>query len=141
LNFSKNFYLRDWFGESMKNSMIGFYVQIANVFNRREAIGYYSATGSPLDPGSGLNTLNLGDFNAVPWYKEASVANALTCSQEQYDRYGQRLYSVDADADQDGIVTQREKYEAWKTSQIQSLKAKANFQTPIRVQAGLIFNF
>lgn len=142
MSISKAFYLKDWFGDGMKNSMIEFRVEISNVFNRRAALSVYSSTDDPLDNGRGLNYTLLGHFNAIPWYKTATHANPASYTTEQYDIYGNRLYNEIADVDQNGIVTQEEKYAAWrKDYETRSIQYRGNFQSPITVRAGVLFRF
>jgi len=138
---SKSFSLRDWFGESMKRSSIEFFVSINNVFNRREAVAVYSVTGDPLDNGTTFLRTK-GDYSATPWYKEATNANPASFTSEQYDKYGYRLYNAAADLDGNGIVTQEEKYAAWrKYTEEVALQARSAFQVPITVNAGIYINF
>ena len=142
LKATKSFYLRDWFGEGMKNSMIEFQVSIDNVFNRREPLLYHSFTHDPLDDGRGLNTVLLGHFLQTPLFKEATHANPASWSPEQYDQYGFRLYNAAADLDGNGIITQQEKYEAWKKRYEEvTIQNRSYFQSPITVNAGVYIKF
>lgn len=141
LNLSKAFYLKDWFGESMKNAQIEFFVQVNNLFNRRAAIQVYRTSGDPLDNGLGLNTVSLGDFSSTPWYATADYANPTSFSKEQYDVYGNRLYNAASDFDQNGMVTQDEKLAAYRKYYENAMQSRPYFQTPITVQAGIHFKF
>jgi hypothetical protein len=139
---SKAFALKDWFGESMGNSRLMVFVNIQNVLNRRAATQYYTGTSDPLDAGTGLNYTLLGNFSATPWYKEATMANSASYTTEQYDTYGYRLYSEAADTDANGIVTQQEKYDAWKKFYKDvTIQQRSLFQAPIRVTAGVVIQF
>jgi len=138
----KSFALKDWFGEQMGNrSRIDFYVDISNVFNRRGAIEPYVTTGDPLDDYH-MNLRPVGMFNHIPWYKEASAANPASYSVDQYDWYGNRLYNEACDFDKNGIVTQQEKYQAYKNYyENTSIQYRNNYQIPIRVSAGFAISF
>ena len=139
---SKSFELKNWFGESMGRSNVEFFVTCDNMFNNRQAVSLYSTTHDPLDGGTGPNTTLEGNFSATPWYKDASKANPASYTFEQYDWYGNRLYSAASDFDGNGIVTQAEKYEAYKRYYEQvSIQGRGTFRAPIRFRAGLVVRF
>ncbi|MDR0926299.1 MAG: carboxypeptidase-like regulatory domain-containing protein [Ignavibacteria bacterium] len=143
MRVSKRFYLADWFGESMgKTANVEFYVNVRNVFNRRQPVYVYSNTGDPLDNGQGLNYTMLGNFSATPWYKDATYANPASYTNEQYDIYGNRLYNENSDLDHNGILTQQEKYDAYKKYYEEiTIQQRSYYSTPITVKAGLIITF
>lgn len=139
---AKTFALKEWFGESMGNSKIQFYLSIDNIFNRRAAVAVYENTQDPLDNGQGLNYTLLGNFSQVPLYKEATNANPISYSKEQYDAYGRRLYDASVDTDNNGIITQQEKYDAYKRYyEGVSIQGRGNYQAPIRARFGVVVNF
>jgi hypothetical protein len=139
---SKTFALKDWFGESMGKSTVEFWVSCDNLFNRREAVYVYANTDDPLDNGQGLNYTLQGNFGAIPWYKEATKANPSSYAIDQYDWYGNRLYNEASDFDGNGIVTQAEKYEAYKRYyENVTIQGRSYYQTPITFRAGLVVRF
>ncbi len=137
----KGFYLKEWFGEGLKNAKIDVYVNIYNVFNDRSANNFYTTTGDPDDDGRSLTTKQAGNFVATPWYKTASYVKPESYSVDQYDQYGNRLYSADADFDGNGIVTQEEKYQAYLKYEEYVISFRSNYKLPIRVAAGIVFRF
>lgn len=136
---SKSFNLKDWF-DGAGNAKIELYAEIKNLFNLRDAISFYSTTGDPDDNGISL-IKEMGSFGSTPWYKEATYADATTFAPDQYDSYGDRLYSAMADTDGNGVVTQQEKYESYIKYVETNLKFRGNYQVPIRVYAGFVFRF
>ncbi|MCL2040007.1 MAG: carboxypeptidase-like regulatory domain-containing protein [Bacteroidetes bacterium] len=139
---SKEFMLKDLFGESMGNSRIQLWVSCNNLFNLRGPINIYTTTEDPLDDGRGLNYTLQGNFSSVPWYKEGTRANPSTCAMEQYDSYGNRLYNEASDFDGNGIVTQAEKYEAYKRYYEEvTIQGRSNYQVPITFRAGVVIFF
>ena len=137
---AKSFFLRDWFGASLGNAQVEFYVNIYNMFNLRGPIGFYTATGDPDDSGV-LEEVKIGNFLYTPYYEKANYANATSFAVDQYDIYGNRLYSKDADFDNNGIVTQEEKYQSWLNATMMEISYRSNYQAPIRVAAGILFRF
>jgi outer membrane receptor protein involved in Fe transport len=142
LKVSKSFKLSDWFGQSMGKSTIEFVVEVNNLFNRRQPLYVYANTDDPLDDGQGLNYTLQGMFSSTPWYKDATGANPASSSIEQYDNYGNRLYNANSDFDNNGIVTQEEKYQAYKNYyQDITIQSRSNYQAPISVRAGVVVKF
>ncbi len=139
---SKQVALKDWFGETMGKSSVEFWVSCNNIFNLRGPVGLYANTLDPLDDGRGLNYILEGNFSSVPLYKEATKANPSTHTIEQYDLYGNRLYHEASDFDGNGIVTQAEKYEAYKRYYEEvSIQGRGNYQIPITFRAGVVIFF
>ncbi len=137
----KAFFLRDWFGESFGNARLAFFANIYNIFNLRGPVGFYTTTGDPDDNGVSLNHVRIGDFLYTPYYEKANYSNASSFSVDQYDIYGNRLYSKDADFDKNGIVTQEEKYQSYLNYVEMGISARGNYQTPIRVAVGILLTF
>ncbi len=136
----KGFWLSDWFGAGAGNTYLSFFADIVNLTNNRGITGFYTATGDALDDGTSLNR-KVGDFDSTPYYKDATVSNPSTYSSTQYDNYGNRLYNANADFDQNGIVTQAEKYQSYVNYVKTTMKFKGNFQTPITFSAGIALSF
>jgi len=137
---SKSFFLREWFGQGLKNARIELFADIRNLLNMRGPAGFYVTTGDPIDDGRTLDR-EVGTFSAVPLYKEATYAIAESWSSEQYDSYGNRLYNELADLDKNGIVTQFEKYQQYLKNAETSMKFRSLFRTPIRVWFGFNIYF
>ncbi len=140
LKFSKTFLLADIFGESMGNTSLEIFFDVYNLFNFNEAIGFYGRTGDPIDDGASFD-YRIGNFSAQPFYKQADFLIAETVSSIQYNRYGDRLYSNDADLDGNGMVSQDEKlrsYEKWLEDRIAT---RGNFQQPRTVYFGFKVDF
>jgi hypothetical protein len=72
---AKSFFLRDWFGQGMKNSRIEFFADMRNILNMRGPAGFYTTTGDPIDDGRTLDR-EIGTFSEVPLYKEANYAQS-----------------------------------------------------------------
>lgn len=140
LRVTKQFYLRDWFGESANNSVFEVYADIKNILNRRVPVGVFAVTGDADDNGTWLER-KIGDFISTPLYKDANFANAASFRAEQYDDYGNRLYSENADLDKNGVVTQAEKYQGYLNLVEKYLSFRSNYQLPIRISAGIRFKF
>lgn len=137
---AKSFFLRDWFGQGMKNSRIEFFADMRNILNMRGPAGFYTTTGDPIDDGITLNR-EIGTFSEVPLYKEANYAQAESFRSDQYDSYGNRLYNPIADLDGNGIVTQLEKYQQYLKNAETSLKFRSLFRTPFRIWLGFNMYF
>lgn len=137
----KAFFLRDWFGESFGNTRFAVFANIYNIFNLRGPISFYTTTGDPDDDGSSLNNVKIGNFLYTPYYETANYANASSFAVDQYDIYGNRLYSRDADFDGNGIVTQEEKYQSYLNYVEMGISARSCYQTPIRVAVGVLLTF
>ncbi len=74
-------------------------------------------------------------------YEKATYSNSSSFAADQYDIYGNRLYSKDADFDANGVVTQEEKYQSYMNAVKMSIAGRGNYQTPIRVAAQILFRF
>lgn len=140
LRFSRQFRLSDYFGESVGHTSIEFFFDVYNLFNLTGVTGVYSRTGDPIDNGSTFS-VEQGQFSAAPYYKEANYSIAETIGSSQYNQYGERLYSENADIDNNGIVTQLEKYKAFQRYVETTIQFRGNFQSPRSVYFGMIFRF
>ncbi|MFP4368242.1 MAG: TonB-dependent receptor [Candidatus Kapaibacterium sp.] len=140
LRFSRRFPLNDYFGEGVGNTTLEFFFDVFNLLNRTAARSVYSATGDPLDDGITLER-KIGDFSAVTWYRDVDYGNAETFQSTQYDNYGNRLYNANADSDNNGVVTQQEKYDAYFRYVEDALAFKGRFQIPRTVYLGFMIRF
>lgn len=142
LRFTKEFPLKDWFGDGAGHSSIQFFVDINNLLNNTAAQSYYSTTSDPDD--NGISTrYTAGDFSSQSYYSKADYSNASSFAVEQYNIYGERLYSVKADADLNGVVTQVEKFNAYKKYLVDAINSNkaSTYIYPRTVYVGLMFNF
>lgn len=137
---TKSFNLKDIFGDVVGNTWVDFYVDIYNLFNRRVVRAIYSATGDPIDNGRALE-VRIGDFSSVAWFREATYENPSSFSSDQYDMYGNRLYNAASDYNNDGIVTQPEKYESYIRYAKTALSFLSNYSAPRTVYFGFRIRF
>ncbi|HAW09235.1 MAG TPA: hypothetical protein DCW42_08770 [Bacteroidetes bacterium] len=137
---SKELYLRDIFGKGAGNSSIEIFIDIYNILNIRSVTRVFSATGDPIDNGVTLER-QIGDFSGVTWYKDASYGNTATFKSDQYDIYGNRFYNANADIDQNGTVTQAEKYEAYMRYAKDAMSSLGNYKAPRTIYIGFMFKF
>lgn len=140
LRLTKSFMMKDIFGESAGNSIFEFYIDVSNLFNRTAVTSFYTSTGDPLDNGIFLNR-KVGDFSSENWYDTREYENIESWRVNQYDNYGKRLYNEVADIDQDGVVTQAERYQKYIEYVDFALDTKGNFQYPRTVYFGFAFRF
>jgi len=140
LNLRKSFSLKDAFGDSFKNIYVDIFLNINNVLNRRVIVGFFSATGDPIDEGSYL-IRDIGYFDAIAYYKEANVANPLTISTLQYDEFGNRFYNENADFNKDGMVTREENFQSWLNYIEFTKQGLGNYQYPRTVEGGIVIRF
>jgi len=140
MHIERGFYLRDLVGESMGDLQISFFVDVFNVLNNTGPVSYYTTTGSPDQNGTSLDQ-GVGEFTATPYYRTIDPSRPETFSNQQYDRYGERLYSPYADLNLDGVVTQAEKYEGYQriVATIQSFRN--NYQAPRTISLGFKLSF
>ncbi len=140
LHLERGFYLRDLFGESMGELQFSVFADVTNVFNNTGAVGYYATTGSPDQNGTSLNR-GRGDFTATNYYRTIDPARPETFDNQQYDRYGHRLYSPYSDLNLDGVVTQAEKYEGYQRIVATIQGNRGNYQTPRTIALGFKVQF
>jgi hypothetical protein len=136
LRASRTVLFKDIVGDLMGDTKLEIFFDVFNLFNRREAVAYYSATGDPDDDGVSLNR-SIGDFNSVSWYKDAVYGIPLSYGTDQYDTYGNRLYNANSDFDKNGIVTQAEKYETYVNYIEMLMKFRGMYQAPRQVSFGV----
>lgn len=140
LRFSKTFLLKDFFGESVGNTTFEFFFDVFNVLNLNEALAFFPRTNDAIDNGAAFD-YRIGYFSAIPYYKDANYLISETFLPDQYNRYGDRLYSPDADLDNNGMVTQDEKLRSYERQLETSLSGRGNFQSPRTVYFGFMVNF
>lgn len=141
MRITKQFPLKDWFGESMRNTAVEFSFFVYNVFNLTSAVGLYTSTNDADDPGLAFRR-KLGDFSATPFYKDADFSNISTYMSTQYDNYGNRLYSKEADTDGNNVVSQQEKFDSYLRQLEQtSVQFQGNYQAPRSVFFTMFFRF
>jgi hypothetical protein len=140
VRITKSFMLKDWFGDSFGKAAFQVFADIFNLFNNTNAIALFPRTQDPDYDGDVLNRV-LGDFNAIPWYREANSTNPSTYSPVQYDQYGERLYRKQTDVNGDGVVTQEEKYQAYLKYVQDRIAFRPNYQTPRSAFFGVMINF
>ncbi|MGA1434456.1 MAG: TonB-dependent receptor domain-containing protein, partial [Candidatus Kapaibacteriota bacterium] len=140
LRITKAFMLQDWFGESMGRTSLQIFADVFNLFNRTEVVAVFARTQDPDNDGDVLDRM-LGDFSPVIWYREANLSNPSSFQPTQYDLYGERLYSEQADFNKDGIVTQEEKYQSYKDWREDRIAFRGNYQTPRSAFFGMMINF
>lgn len=131
--------LADLFGSGMGNTTLTLFLDVFNLVNRVEPVAVYPVTGDPDYDGTAMKSVQ-GDFSTVTYYREATEFPA-TFASNQYDDWGRRLYQEAADINNDGAVTQSERFESYKTL-IKDLQArKVNYQFPRRVMIGARLTF
>lgn len=140
LRLVKKFKLSDFFGESAGKTILEFYVDVYNLFDLFQATGYYSSTGDPDDSGLFL-TRSVGNYSPTPWYRDADYGKAESFSIMQYDVYGNRFYNEDADYDNNGVVTQDEKFQSFVDYAEMIFNFRGNYQLPRRVDLGILLRF
>lgn len=140
LRLSKAFMMKDIFGESAGYSRLELFADVNNLLNRTAVTAFYSATGDPDDNGRVLVT-QVGNFSSITFYESADFANPATYSPSQYDSFGRRLYNANSDFDNNGLVTQAEKYQAFVNYAETALSFRGNYMIPRQVFVGINFNF
>ena len=140
LRFQKSFALKDWIGESAGMTSIQFFVDINNLLNRTAVVALHPATGDPDNNGRVLE-VQVGNFSPTTFYDKANFANPTTYAPSQYDAYGRRLYNAKSDFDNNGLVTQAEKFESYQNYAEDALSFRGNYQTPRTVYLGVNVRF
>ncbi|MFC2130893.1 carboxypeptidase regulatory-like domain-containing protein [Bacteroidota bacterium] len=140
MRLSKTLFFKDWFGDSWGNTAIELSLFVYNLFNLNHAVGLYTSTGDADDAGLSFRRKK-GDFSSEPYYKNADFANASTLRSTQYDNYGNRLYNEFADTDNNEVVDQQEKFDAYMTQLETSVQFQGNYQRPRSVFLTVFFRF
>ncbi|MBI3258715.1 MAG: TonB-dependent receptor [Ignavibacteriae bacterium] len=140
MRFSKDFPLQNWFGEGMGKTTIVFFVDILNLFNRTDFNKVYDRSSDPDQDYNEYAKLQ-SSYAATTYYKNASSNNSASISAGQYDRFGNRMYSAQADGNGDGQVTQLETYQAYLRYVKDAQALRVNYQTPRQVFFGFMLQF
>lgn len=137
---TKSFNMKDIFGDIVGNTWVDIYFDVFNILDRKPVRAIYSATGDPIDNGRSLD-VRIGDFNSTAWFREANYENPASFTSDQYDLYGNRLYNANSDYNNDGIVTQPEKYESYIRYAKTALSFLGNYLGPRTVYFGFRIRF
>jgi hypothetical protein len=141
LRVQKAFLLKDWFGDGAGNSSIEIFFDIENLLNNTQIASFYTRTADPNDDGVSFYRKQTDIGSSVAYYKEADYARSETFGSEQYDSYGNRLYSTYADFDNNGIVTQAERFQSYINYLTTARQFKGNYLAPRQVYFGMMFRF
>ncbi len=131
--------LKDIFGDSFGNTRISLFVDVINVLNRTEPTNFFARTGNPDNDGNVLDR-QVGDFSATSFFADKD-SDPRASRADQYDTFGNRLYSIDADSNLDGIVTQAEKFEAYERFVSDFQNQRGRYQFPRQVFVGVELRF
>ncbi|MGE3802021.1 MAG: hypothetical protein AB7H80_13450, partial [Candidatus Kapaibacterium sp.] len=141
VHVEKGFLLKDFVGDWADQLALSFYIDIKNLLNNTTSFAVFPWAIDPTKASSGNLVRDLGSFAATPLFRDEDLDRPETVGVDQYDRYGNRLYSPYADADLDGIVTQREKYEAYKRFAYTQMNRRIGDQYPRQVWFGMKLRF
>lgn len=137
---TKSFNMKEIFGDVVGNTWVDIYFDVFNILDRKVVRSVFSATGDPIDNGRTLD-VRIGDFNSTAWFKEANYENPSSFTTDQYDLYGNRLYNANSDYNNDGIVTQPEKYDSYIRYAKTALSFLGNYLGPRTVYFGVRIRF
>jgi outer membrane receptor protein involved in Fe transport len=141
LRISKMFELSDWFGEGMGRSSLTVFMDIYNLLNLTYAVALNSRTADPIDNGVTFYRQK-GDITGPnPWYKDGDFLNGASYRSDQYDNFGTRLYSSQADTDGNNKVTDDERYQAYFDYVETAINFRGNFKAPRSVYWGIKLEF
>lgn len=140
MRLQKTFYMSDFFGDGAGNTSIDIFVDILNIFNLTDPYRLFDRSNDPDFDNSTLNRFE-GDFSNTTWFKQASSTDAVSTRSDQYDRFGNRLYSTQADFNGDGAVTQHEKFLAYQQYVKDYQQLRVNYQAPRQVFVGAMIRF
>ena len=82
-------------------------------------------------------------FARLRWFEYlwSDFSNPESFASSQYGYLGDRLYNINADFDKNGVVTQNEKFLAYKRQLEINRKFQGNYNVPITVYFGVMFRF
>jgi len=140
LRFQRQFFMRDMLGDGVNDMSITFFADVFNVINRTVASGVFARTGNADFDGVSRNRL-LGDFSSVPLFENADVNRPETIRSDQFDTFGRRLYSRDADFNKDGVNTQQEVYRSYQRYVQDAIAFQGNYQGPRSVAIGFMLTY
>jgi hypothetical protein len=140
LRISESFNLKDFFGDGAGDTKIMFFCDVVNLFDRTAPVAYYARTNDPDDDGTNFYK-KVTEFSPVTYYDKADFTNASSFNPNQYDEYGQRLYSVYSDLDKNGMGTQEEQFKQFQKYLTDVRSFRSNYQEPRTVYFGVKFDF
>jgi len=143
LKLTKTINFSDIFGDAASNSSIELSVWANNLLDFTDAIAYYTNSSDP-DKNERFLDTQIGNFQSTNFYEKADAEIPESIAIEQYDRYGERYYNVNAengDRAPDGLITQTEMYEAFQRYYQDILRLRGNYQYPRQVYFGIKVKF
>lgn len=140
LRFQRQFFLRDMLGDGVNDMSITFFTDVTNLINRTVATSFFARTGNPDFDGVNRNRV-LGDFASTPLFEKADVNRPETIRSDQYDTFGRRLYSIDADFNKDGVNTQQEVYRSYQRYVQDAIAFQGLYQGPRTVSIGFMLTY
>lgn len=131
--------LADIFGDGMGTSELILFADVINLLNRTEATSLNDRTNDPINDGN-LLYKQLGEFIG-PLYSKADPFNPATTGTAQFDNVGVRRYNSIADANRDGVLTQREQLDMHFQFTNDAFSRRNRFQFPRQVFFGFMIRF
>jgi hypothetical protein len=136
LMISKKFSLEKQSGNAM-GTYIELSIGILNLLNNTNEI--YPVEENLIGNIEAISTGSVTGAN--PWYKEGDFRNMATYRSDQYDDYGNRLYSEVADLNKDDKVSQEERFIQYGKYMQDVLRQKQSFQLPRRFLITMAIHF
>ncbi|MBL8005238.1 MAG: TonB-dependent receptor [Candidatus Kapabacteria bacterium] len=140
IRFNRQFYLKDILGDGVNDMSITLFADIFNVMNRTVPVAVFARTGSADDDGL-FRSRQLGDFASTPLFETADINRPETIRSDQFDTFGRRLYSVDADFNKDGVNTQQEVYRSYQRWVKDVIAFQGNYQGPRSFAVGFMLTY
>lgn len=131
--------LADIFGDGMGGTELILFADVLNLLNRGEAVTLNDRTNDPINDGN-LLYKQLGEFIG-PLYSKADPFNPATTATAQFDNVGVRRYSTPADANRDGVLTQREQLDMHFQFTNDAFSRRTRFQVPRQIFFGFMIRF
>lgn len=129
------------FGSSMAGKSVIFKLDVFNFLNRTPIVSWFTDSKDPDYNARLLQSFRIGQIRDIDFYSEAQQENPDSFAPDQYDDFGNRMYDIRADFDENGIVTQEEQYQGYLNYFQDQLRFKPNYQTPRTVFFNIQFNF
>jgi hypothetical protein len=141
IKLQKTVQLADFFeSRSLRKVTVDFYVDIQNWLNNVQPFQWFTNSADP-DLNLSFQNFELGNLQDIDYYESYDPIDPSSIAQQQYDNFGARIYNVNADANNDGVVSQQEMYTATLNYFDTTLKFKGNYLTPRTVWFGAKINF
>lgn len=140
LRFQRQFFLKDLMGDGVNDMSITFFADVFNVINRTVPVAVFSRTGNADYDGVNRNR-QVGDFPSNPLFENADVNRPETIRSDQFDTFGRRLYSRDADFNKDGVNTQQEVFRSYQRYVQDAVAFQGNYQGPRSVAIGFMLTY